>query len=103
MQQEINEDTIRNAETNRYLDSLYAESDGGQCYKCKAHYVTADLTFCAAPACENEICCDCRTELQAELEVCSDSCGATVVESLRAQLAAFRKPATGAPARRMVA
>ena len=101
--QNINEDAHYTRFEAVYWNGDAKAREGGDCYKCGFWYPTADLTFCAAGTCENEICCDCRTTLQMELEVCCDEHGEKVVELMKRQLDELRgkpmgKPAASAPA-----
>lgn len=61
------------------------------CHNDEPHYEVALCSVCL----ERAICCDCRTPLQAELDVCSDDCAIAVVSKLKEQLL-FANRAIGA-------
>ena len=58
---------------------------GHRCKKCKNPYMDEDLVNCQI--CGEAVCCDCVSELQSELIVCSDKCTLLLFKELKDRIA----------------
>lgn len=66
---------------------LAAEANAPRCHKCNRTTSEIELTWCDESRCDNSFCSECVTELQLELEACSEACASKIAASLRKRFA----------------